>query len=87
MSFQPLVVRFELCRAQASEATHPHEAVDAYAARVERLAKSGGNPAYAEAAKLIARLGTLQSAAEQTVYVADIKVRFGRKRNLIKLLG
>jgi len=78
-------VREEL--AQASEATHPREAVDAYAARVERLAKSGDNPAYAEVAKLIARLGTLQSAAEQTAYVADIKVRFGRKRNLIKLLG
>src|SRR5439155_25886027 len=78
-------VREDLAR--ASEATHPREAVDVYAARIETLANSGGNPAYAEAAQLIARLGAVRSAAEQTAYVEDIKARFGRKRNLIKLLG
>jgi len=72
--------------ARASEATHPSEAVDVYAARVDGLADVGGNSAYAEAAKLIARMAALRSAAEQAAYVAALKTRFGRKRNLMKLL-
>jgi hypothetical protein len=73
--------------ARTSEATHPREAVDAYGERIEALANSGGNPAYAEAAKLIAHLGTLRGAVEHTAYVTDLRARFGRKRNLMKLLG
>ncbi len=73
--------------ARTSEATHPREVVDVYAERVDQLANAGGNQAYAEAAKLIARMATLRSAAEQTAYVAPLKERFGRKRNLMKLLG
>ena len=46
--------------ARASEATHPREALEVYAERVEQLASSGGNPAYAEAAKLIAHGGPAQ---------------------------
>ncbi len=73
--------------ARASEATHPREALAAYAERVDQLADAGGNPAYAEAAKLIARMAALRSAAEQKAYVTALKARFGRKRNFMKLLG
>lgn len=73
--------------ARASEATHPREAVAAYAERVDALADGGGNAAYQEALELITRMAALQSAAEQAAYVAALKVRFGRKRNLMKLLG
>jgi hypothetical protein len=72
--------------ARASEATHGREALDVYADRVEALAKDGGNAAYAEAAALIVRMAGLRAAAEQTAYIADIKLRFGRKRNFMALL-
>lgn len=73
--------------AKASEATHPAEALGAYAEQVEERVKAGGNPGYAEAAGLIARMAALRGASEQATYVADLKVRFRRKRNFMKLLG
>lgn len=73
--------------ARASEAGHPAEAVEVYARRVHQLAEQGGNPAYAEAAELVARMAGLRGAAEQAAYVAMLKERFGRKRNFMKLLG
>jgi uncharacterized Zn finger protein len=73
--------------AEASEATHPREALEVYAERVEQFANGGINSAYAEAAKLIAHMATLQNAGEQTAYVAALKVRHARKRNFMKLLG
>jgi uncharacterized Zn finger protein len=73
--------------AAASEATHAREALAVYAERVEEFARTGGNPAYEEAAALVARIATLQGAAEQAAYVAALKERHGRKRNLMKLLG
>jgi hypothetical protein len=45
--------------ARASEATHPCAALAVYAERVEDLANAGGNPAYEEAAGLIARMAAL----------------------------
>lgn len=72
--------------AAASEATHPGEALAVYTERVEGLVRSGGNPAYEEAAALIARMAALRGEAEQSVYVAELKERFGRKRNFMKLL-
>jgi hypothetical protein len=72
--------------AQASEATHPREALEVYAERVDWLANTGGNPAYEQAAKLIARMATLRSAAEQAAYVAALKSRFRRKYTFMKLL-
>ncbi len=69
--------------ARTSEATHPREVVDVYAERVDQFANAGGNQAYAEAAKLIARMATFRGAAEQAAYVAALKERFGRKRNLM----
>lgn len=75
------------CLARASEATHPREALATYAELLEQLVGSGGNPAYAQAVELLARMAALRSADEQTAYVAAIKERFGRKRNFMKLLG
>jgi uncharacterized Zn finger protein len=72
--------------ASVSEATHPGEALEVYAERVDQLANAGGASAYAEAAKLVARMATLRSKAEQVAYVLALKVRFGRRRNFMKLL-
>jgi len=72
--------------AQASEATHPREALETYAERVDQLATIGGNPTYAEAAALITRMAALRDGAEQAAYVAALKARFGRRRNFLMLL-
>jgi hypothetical protein len=72
--------------ARASEASHPREALAVYAEEVDRLVRSGGNRAYAEAVQLIARMARLRPEAEQAAYLADMKLRFARKRNFIKLL-
>jgi uncharacterized Zn finger protein len=72
--------------AQASEATHPREAIATYGERVEQLATTGGNSAYAEAAALVARMAALRDGADQAAYVAALKARFGRKRNFMTLL-
>ncbi len=69
--------------AGAGEAPHPREALEVYAARVEELINAGG---YAEAVKLVSRMAPLRNAAEQASYIAALKVRHGRKRNLMKLL-
>jgi hypothetical protein len=69
--------------ARASEAAHPREALEVYAERVEQFVRNSG---YAEAAKLIARMARLRNAAEQSAYVAELKSRFVRKRNFMKLL-
>jgi len=78
-------VKQELARASA--ATHPGEALAVYAECVDQLARSGGNRAYEEAAELVARMATLQTASEQKAYVMALRERFGRKRNFMKLLG
>ena len=68
----------------ASDNEFPGQALKFYAAQVERLANTG---AYPEAVKVIARMAKLRSAAEQATFVADLKLRHGRKRNFMKLLG
>lgn len=73
--------------AQASESTHPREALKIYAERVNRLAQFGGDGAYAEAAALIGHMAGLRGASEHAAYLADVKTRFGRKRNFMKLLA
>jgi tetratricopeptide (TPR) repeat protein len=73
--------------ARASEGTHPQDALAAYGERVDYLANVGGDQAYAQAVALIGHMATLQNAAEQATYVATFKERFGRKRNLMKLLA
>lgn len=73
--------------ANASEATHPDDALKVYAERVEELVNLGGNSAYEEARGLVDRMAGLRGAAEQAAYVAELKERFRRKRNFMKLLG
>lgn len=70
-----------------SEATHPREALDVYAKRVEHLANSGGSSAYGQAAQLITRMAALRSKTEHASYVASLKARFRARRNFIALLG
>jgi hypothetical protein len=62
------------------------EAVAGHAERVRRLAQSGGNPAYAEAAAIVARMAKLQAPAEHAAFLADLRTRFARRRTFIKLL-
>ena len=73
--------------ARACEATHPSKTLETYVERVEELANTGGDHAYAEAAQLVARLAGLQSATEHSTYVAALKARFARRRNFMKLLS
>jgi uncharacterized Zn finger protein len=73
--------------AKASESTYPREAVEVYAEQVEQFARAGSASAYAEAAKLVARMARLRGRTEQVTYVLELKVRHGRKRNFMKLLG
>lgn len=73
--------------ARTSETTHSRDALKVYADRVEQLVGAGGNHNYEEARSLIARMAALRSASGQAAYVADLKMRFRRKRNFMKLLG
>ncbi|HKX08723.1 MAG TPA: SWIM zinc finger family protein [Stellaceae bacterium] len=79
-----LGVRDELAR--ATEATHPREALGVYDAHVQFFATVGGDGAYAKAAKLVARMAKLRSAAEQATYLTELKSRFHRKRKFMTLL-
>jgi hypothetical protein len=72
--------------ARASETTHPREALETYARKIEELAMAGGNPAYVEAVKLVEHMAQLRGATEHAAYLADLKERHGRKRNFMKLL-
>ena len=69
---------------EATDIQYPSEALEFYAAQVEQHVRSGR---YAEAVKRIARMAKLRSPAEQAAFVRDLKVRHGRKRNFMKLLG
>ena len=73
--------------ARKSEAEFTREALDVYEGRVAALVESGANSAYRQAAELIAHMANMRSPAEQAAYVVDLKTRFGRKRNFMKLLG
>jgi tetratricopeptide (TPR) repeat protein len=72
--------------ARVSEATHPREALAAYAECVDRFVSGGGDRHYARASKLIAHMAGLRSPVEQARHVAELKARFSRKRNFMKLL-
>ena len=72
--------------ARESEATHPAAALEVFRERVDRLVAAGGDRQYAEAAALVARMGRLHGKEAQAAYVADLKARFGRRRNFMKLL-
>jgi len=71
--------------AGATEATHPREVLEVYAACVNQLANAGSD--YEQAAKLVTRMAKLRPNGEQVAYVLGLKQRFGRRRNFMKLLG
>ena len=53
----------------------------------DKTAKVAANARGGLAARLVARMATLRNKAEQAAYVVEVKARFGRKRNFMKLLG
>lgn len=73
--------------AEKSEKSHPTEAIAVYRRHVESLVRMGGNRSYEEAARIIARLRGLQTAAAHAACVDDLRTRHKAKRNFIKLLG
>ena len=73
--------------AEASEKTHPQEALAAHARNVEFYIGLGGSTGNKEACRLIARMARLREPAAQAQYVATLKQRHRLKRNFMKLLG
>lgn len=73
--------------AEASEETHPQEALAAHARNVEFHIRTGGSTGAKEACRLIARMARLQEPDAQAQYVSALKQRHRLKRNFIKLLG
>ena len=71
--------------AKASRATHPREALAVFAKNVEQMVSSGSR--YEDAVKLIGEMAALRDSGAHAAYVADLKARHHRKRNLMKLLG
>ncbi|QGM96398.1 acyltransferase [Methylocystis parvus] len=72
--------------ARASEASHAGEALKFYVRRVDSLVEAGGAGPYSEAASLIRRMAALRSDTEHLSYLSEIKTRYARRRNFIKLL-
>jgi uncharacterized Zn finger protein len=73
--------------ARANDRAHPQEAADVFRREVDRLVEGGAAGGYEEAAKLVKRMAVLQSATMQATWVAELKKRFARRRNFIKLLA
>lgn len=72
--------------AEASEGSHPREALAVYAARIDELVSAGGSRNYQQASQLIDRMSRLREASEQAAHIAALRARFKAKRNFIKLL-
>jgi tetratricopeptide (TPR) repeat protein len=73
--------------ARMTDTAFPWEAREVYAERVEQLIVCGGNTGYFKAMELIGRMAELTDADKHAAYVDAIKMRHGRKRNLMKFLG
>lgn len=73
--------------AEATEKTHPQEALETHAWNVEFYIARGGNTDNKEACRLIARMALLREPAAQAQYLATLKQRHRLKRNFMKLLG
>jgi hypothetical protein len=73
--------------ARATEATHPRQAIEVYAERIDRLVTLGENANCAEAVGLLAHMAALRPVNAQLEHIEALKERFGRKRNFMKLLG
>jgi len=73
--------------AEASETTHPQEALAVYVRQVDFHVGAGGSTSYQTACRLIARMAGLRDRAAHAEYVAALKERHRLKRNFLKLLG
>ena len=75
--------------AEASECSHPVEALKVYADRVERMVRLGGQINYEQAYNLIERMRLLRQALGETkqhaAYLGDLMNRHKAKRNFMKL--
>lgn len=73
------------------ESFRPNDAISLYRRVVPAIVEQTNNAAYAEATKLIRKVGGLMKAQHQSRqfddYVAELRVRFKPKRNFIKLLA
>src|SRR6266852_5940462 len=76
--------------AEASEHSHPAEALKAYTYRIERLVGVGGQSSYERAYNLIERMRLLREVLGETMqhaaYLGDLRSRHKAKRNFMKLL-
>jgi uncharacterized Zn finger protein len=76
--------------AEASEQSHPAEALKAYTDRVERMIGFGGQGNYEYACNIIKRMRLLREALGETrqhaAYLDDLRSRHKAKRNFMKLL-
>jgi uncharacterized Zn finger protein len=76
--------------AEASEQSHPAEALKAYGDRVERLVRLGGQSNYDQAYQIIGRMRRIRKGvgetAQHAAYLGDLANRHKAKRNFMKLL-
>jgi uncharacterized Zn finger protein len=77
--------------AQASEKSHPRQALEVHQRRVTRLVQAGVNQNYAEAQQLIKRMRiTAEQGGEangQAAFESDLLAKHHAKRNFIKLMS
>jgi uncharacterized Zn finger protein len=77
--------------AQASEKSHPRQALGVHQRRVTRLVQAGANHNYAEAQRLIKRMRTVAEqggeAEGQAAFESDLLAKHHAKRNFIKLMS
>lgn len=76
--------------AEASEHSHPAEALKVYANRVERMLRLGGQSNYQSACDTIGRMRRIREGVgempQHTAYLGDLVNRHRAKRNFMKLL-
>src|SRR5216684_671700 len=76
--------------AEASEQSHPAEALKVYADRVERRVRLGGQVNYEHACEIVGRMRVLREGlgetAQHAAYLDDLRIRHKAKRNFMKLL-
>jgi uncharacterized Zn finger protein len=77
--------------AQASEQSHPRQALEVHQRRVTRLVQTGGNQSYEEAQRLIKRMRIIAEqggeANGQATFESDLLAKHHAKRNFIKLMS
>jgi uncharacterized Zn finger protein len=77
--------------AQASEKSHPRQALEVHQRRVTRLVQTGGNHNYAEAQRLIKRMRIVAEqggeADGQAAFESDLLAKHHAKRNFVKLMS